>query len=75
LRYTIAQPVFCLNDGTELKVTASFGVATNKGEKIDWQQLISFADQALYHAKEHGRNCVKLHTADVLHLPKAEQHN
>ncbi len=68
LRHTIAQPVFCLKDGTELKVTASFGVATNQGEQVDWQQLISFADQALYHAKESGRNCVKLHTADVHHI-------
>lgn len=73
LRYTIAQPVFCLEDGTELKVSASFGVATNQGEDINWQQLISFADQALYHAKENGRNCVKLHSADVHHLPHIEK--
>ncbi|MBL4942450.1 MAG: diguanylate cyclase [Colwellia sp.] len=65
LRYTIAQPVFFLVDGNKLTVTASFGVATNQGEQIDWQQLISFADQALYQAKGSGRNCVKLHNADA----------
>jgi len=75
LRNTIAQPVFCLAGDTELKVTASFGVATNQGEHIHWQQLISFADQALYHAKENGRNCVKLHSADVHHLSSAEKHH
>jgi len=73
LRFTIAKPVFCLEGNTELKVTASFGVATNQGESINWQQLISFADEALYHAKDNGRNCVKLHTADVHHLPRVEQ--
>jgi len=73
LRHTIAQPVFCLKDGTELKVTASFGVATHQGEQVDWQQLISFADQALYHAKESGRNCVKLHSADVHHISSIQQ--
>ncbi len=65
LRNSIAQPVFCLEGGAELSVTASFGVATNQGKNIDWQHLISLADQALYHAKESGRNCVKLHSADV----------
>jgi diguanylate cyclase (GGDEF)-like protein len=69
LRETIAQPVFCLKDGTELKVTASFGVTTNKSDHIDWQQLISLADKALYQAKESGRNCVMLHTADVFQIP------
>ena len=75
LRNTIAQPVFCLKDETDLKVTASFGVATNQGEQIDWQQLISFADQALYHAKKEGRNCVRLHTADVHQLTKTKTEN
>ncbi|OUR61803.1 hypothetical protein A9Q74_07785 [Colwellia sp. 39_35_sub15_T18] len=70
LRNTIAQPVFCLEDGAELAVTASFGVATIQGEDIDWQQFISLVDQALYYAKENGRNCVKLYDADLHHLPK-----
>ncbi len=73
LRETIAQPVFCLEGETELKVTASFGVATNQGEHINWQQLISFADEALYRAKENGRNCVKLYSADVHHLSNTEK--
>ena len=46
----IEQPVM-------LVVTASFGVAQlTKGESIDkWLQR---SDQAMYRAKEHGRNCV-----------------
>ena len=67
LRATIAQPVFFLENGAELTVTASFGVATNQGEHIHWQQLISFADQALYDAKDSGRNCTKLYRAEAQH--------
>lgn len=63
LRNKIAQPVFCLEGEGNLSITASFGVATNQGEDINWQRLISFADQALYKAKESGRNCVKLYSA------------
>jgi len=72
LRNTIAQPVFCLENGAVLAVTASFGVATIQGEDIDWQQFISLVDQALYYAKENGRNCVKLYDADLHHLPKTK---
>ena len=74
LRDKIAQPVFCFEGGAELAVTASFGVATSQGKYIDWQQLISLADQALYHAKASGRNCVKLHIADIHNLAKIEKH-
>lgn len=73
LRSIIAQPVFNLEDNTTLSVTASFGVATNHGEKLNWQQLVSFADQALYHAKEEGRNCIRLHSADVLVMANVEK--
>ena len=60
LRVKIAQPVFYLDGKEELSVTASFGVVSKQGEHIDWQQLISHADKALYQAKEDGRNCAKL---------------
>ncbi len=73
LRHTIAQPVFCLEDGAELAVSASFGVATIQGEDIDWQKFISFADQALYQAKENGRNCVKLYNVGLHLLPKTDK--
>jgi len=72
LRAKIAQPVFCVEGKTNLSVTASFGVATNQGENINWQQLISFADLALYQAKAGGRNCVKLHSASVLLMANIE---
>ena len=43
-----------------LTITASFGVATARPSEVDGKALISRADEALYRAKEQGRNCVRL---------------
>lgn len=43
--------------GNEIKVTASFGVAT-LGVRESLEQMFERADQALYQAKEQGRNRV-----------------
>ena len=39
--------------------TASFGVATYHGND-DEKSMVARADEALYRAKEHGRNCVEV---------------
>jgi diguanylate cyclase (GGDEF)-like protein len=46
-----------LTDGTQLQVTASFGVAVN-GELNRAEELIAAADEALYEAKRAGKNRV-----------------
>lgn len=44
-------------DGESFSVTASFGVvAARKGESFE--QLVQRVDNALYEAKENGRNCI-----------------
>ena len=54
-------------DGTIVTVTASFGVACFNGENArDLNQIISYADAALYTAKRSGRNRIEL-------SPEAEQ--
>jgi len=65
LRLTIAQPVFEIKVSPPLSVTASFGVASIQDDNINWQQLVSFADNALYQAKNNGRDQVQLHCAEV----------
>jgi two-component system, cell cycle response regulator len=52
---------FIYNDGTtELQVTVSIGVASLQDNKpISPEKLVSMADDALYKAKENGRNRVE----------------
>ena len=44
--------------GYPVKSTISIGVADTQRTGLDWQQLVSAADQALYRAKQQGRNRV-----------------
>ncbi len=48
-------------DGSLVKVTASFGVASMAGLGVDRSSLIAAADHAMYEAKEAGRNRVVAH--------------
>ena len=43
-------------DGKTLKVTTSIGIATVPADAKTKEELIERTDQALYHAKHHGRN-------------------
>ncbi len=47
-----------------LRITSSFGVAMLNGDTSDHNTLVEQADQALYVAKESGRNRVVCHQAD-----------
>lgn len=52
------RPAF--HNGIELRVTASFGIATYPTPVPYGDWLVSAADTALYEAKGAGRNCVKV---------------
>jgi len=59
LRQNIAVTRIELDDGS-ITVTASFGVASaDKAGDIELDELLKNADEALYEAKEAGRNCVR----------------
>ncbi len=45
-------------DGHRFSLTASLGTATTRGTQVDTDRLFHAADQALYRAKESGRNRV-----------------
>jgi len=49
-------------DGVTLKKTASMGIAARdgQGEIPQAEDLLKFADEALYHAKQNGRNQVQV---------------
>ena len=55
LRKTIMETSFAA-DGKTFKVTISVGLSTSPSDAIAKEELIEKADQALYHAKHHGRN-------------------
>jgi diguanylate cyclase (GGDEF)-like protein len=46
--------------GEALMITASFGLAQNIPGEVNVQGVIARADQALYRAKDDGRNCVRI---------------
>jgi len=62
LRKLIEEHEFSISDGKTLRVTASFGVSSLSSVDRDTsdksQQIIKQADDALYKAKESGRNAV-----------------
>jgi len=72
LRKVIAAPVFLINKNINVTITASFGLSVGQGELLDWEQLMSQADTALYLAKNEGKNTVKVHVGDVINFDKLE---
>ena len=61
-----AQPLAV--QGRNLDITVSFGVADNAGLTTP-HELVKMADEALYHAKSAGRNCVKGGTTPAPSVP------
>ena len=68
LRKMIEQRPFVTEDGGTIRVTISVGVAQSRAP-YDKKDLISQADQALYGAKDSGRNKVVLYKAMSLEAP------
>ncbi|MGG7518054.1 PleD family two-component system response regulator [Allorhizobium undicola] len=58
LREVIERKPFILRDGTQLTITASFGLATLGPDAVAPEHLLRQADRALYQAKNSGRNRV-----------------
>lgn len=56
LRLFIENSPLTINDGS-IPITASFGAVVFNGEDIDIDELIRRSDEALYKAKNSGRNC------------------
>lgn len=64
LRRSIAgEPFKISGEKNRLEVTVSLGVATSQGGQVSIDDLMKRADEALYEAKESGRNQVKSRAA------------
>ncbi|PRX10000.1 UNVERIFIED_ORG: diguanylate cyclase [Martelella mediterranea] len=57
LRTKIANTSIEVSEGKNINITASIGIAEFKGHP-DYMQLVKSADEALYGAKQNGRNCI-----------------
>ncbi|MYM68728.1 diguanylate cyclase [Pseudoduganella sp. FT55W] len=60
-----------LIDGQRLTLTVSLGVAACEHDDLQWDDALRRADQALYHAKRHGRNRLSVYGVDLLPLATA----
>jgi two-component system chemotaxis family response regulator WspR len=72
LRSTIAA-IIVPEDGCQVSVTASIGVAAWEAGESTWTDMLHRADTALYRAKREGRNRVVLFT-EMHHAPEASGH-
>ncbi|WP_075793127.1 GGDEF domain-containing protein [Massilia putida] len=52
-------------DGATVAMTVSVGVAALDQQDHKWEDILRRADEALYHAKQHGRNRVSVHGRDL----------
>ena len=53
-------------EGMPVPMTVSVGVAALDAHDQKWEDILSRADVALYHAKQNGRNRVSVHGSDVI---------
>ncbi len=60
IRSTVEETVFQKEEGLNIKLTVSIGVATYPVHTRDRKQLIKIADKAMYKAKDAAKNCVYL---------------
>jgi diguanylate cyclase (GGDEF)-like protein len=56
LRRSLNQTVFLQDEGLEIKVTASYGIATVPDDARDREQLLLIADRAMFGSKGRGRD-------------------
>jgi diguanylate cyclase (GGDEF)-like protein len=54
-------------DGYTIGATVSIGVVISQDALLDMPELLAQADQALYYAKERGRNRVEVATFELIH--------
>ena len=67
VRATMANTQIAVDQDVAITVTASLGVALGRGGEEGWMHTLSNADQALYRAKDEGRNRVVV----ARRMPKA----
>jgi len=60
MRRTVKETVFLQEEGLNLKITASFGIATLPQDARDKETLLLIADRAMYGSKGRGKDCIMM---------------
>lgn len=63
LRETIAMPI--LSEGQSLRVTASIGIVMFPEKGKDVHEILRYADTAMYHAKDEGRDTIEFFSENM----------
>ena len=58
IRSTVRDTLYVLDQGIEVRLTASFGIATFPDHAADLNELIAAADHALFAIKESGKDAI-----------------
>ena len=60
LREKLNQTSFLKDEGLDIRVTASFGIATMPEDAQDREELLAIADRAMFSGKGRGKDCIML---------------
>jgi diguanylate cyclase (GGDEF)-like protein len=60
MRRAIKETMFLPEEGLNLKLTASFGIATMPQDARDKENLLIIADRAMYGSKGRGKDCIMM---------------
>ncbi len=60
LRQILNQTLFLADEGVNIRVTASYGIATMPQDARDKETLLLIADRAMFRCKGEGKNCIML---------------
>jgi diguanylate cyclase (GGDEF)-like protein len=60
MRRAIKETMFLSEEGLNLKLTASFGIATMPQDARDKENLLIIADRAMYGSKGRGKDCIMM---------------
>ena len=64
IRYSMAKTAYLADRGHHVRLSASFGIAAFPDDASDKDGLLALADQAMFHAKEKGKDAVVLSPKD-----------
>jgi diguanylate cyclase (GGDEF)-like protein len=67
LRRSLNQTVFLQDEGLEIMLTASYGIASLPEDAQDREKLLLIADRAMFGSKGRGRDCIMV-GRDLVHV-------